>query len=129
MTENIQNKRKLWKDVKVGDTIYIVYFHQATTRIIKCEVTEIATIGKCIKVKTSETSHFYASPDTSYSRESSYFWRSARLTTLEEAQKECKIMTENRIKEIKKEMATLKLKLFKWEGHKAALEEGVYNIK
>ena len=121
--------KKTFKDVKPGDTIYSVYFHQATTRITKLTVD--STEERCGKIKIflKPSGYIYVSPKCSYERERDYFWRGAWFTTLEEAQKECKTMASNRIKELKEEIKKANFKLRKWEGHKAALDEGVFNIK
>ena len=123
------NMKKTFKDVKPGDTIYSVYFHQATTRIAKLTVDNTEERCGRIKIFLKPSCHIYVSPEFSYKIERGIFWRGGWFTTLEEAQEECKTMASNRIKELKEEIKKANFKLRKWEGHKAALDEGVFNIK
>ena len=126
-----QGNVKKWKDLKAGDTVYFVFFHQATTHICKHTVQQVENTGSLVRFKTETEGScaIYVYPDYSVKYESGYFWRTAIVTTLEGAKRECKRMTDRRIKEIKEEIKKANARLRKWEGHRAALEEEVYIIK
>ena len=129
MNRNCQDSTKKWKDLKVGDTVYFVSFHQATTHICKRTVQQVENIGSIVRFKTEGSCALYGYPDDSVKYESGYFWRTAIVTTLEGAKRECKRMTDRRIKEIKEEIKKANARLKKWEGHRAALDEEIYIIK
>ena len=125
----MENK-KSFRDVKPGDTIYFVYLHQATTRITKLTVEKTEDFGNGImyqlKIWFKPSGYIYVYPERSCERGRG---QGAWFTTIEEAQKECKTIASKRIKELKAEIKSVNLKIRKWEGHKAALDEGVFNIK
>ena len=130
MNDNI--KRKNWNELKKGDTIYIITYHQATVQIQKYYVAEIREYGLNTRVTYGINEHFSSFTACSYysrCKQSDAFYLWIATTTLEEAKKICNELVKQRIKDINGEIKTLNNKLQKWESFKKNIDNGVYIIK
>lgn len=127
--------KKTFGQVKEGDTLYTLSYYKATIQICKIEVTEVEHFKPSkysdiysAKIKF-QSSHIYVSCDSTSYYDTYEFGKWVVTTTLEEAKKICREMTENKIKEHKKAIEATKQKIKKWEQFKCLLDNDLYIIK
>lgn len=132
MNTVITNK-KPFGQVKKGDIIYSITYHQATVQIHKIEVTETKlweNVGpSSIEIRFGDSSRLIVYTHRSRKDETYQFGKWIVTTTLEEAKEICKEMAETKIMEHKKAIETAKERAKKWEQFKSQLDNNIYIIK
>ena len=116
--------------VKKGDMLYTLTYHRTTIQIHKFEVNhvELRGDGRTVRINFGDNSHLYVDKDETWDYETYEFGKWVVTTTLEEAQKICKEMTNEKIREHKKMIKVTKEKIKKWEDFKKKIDSGIYNI-
>jgi hypothetical protein len=132
--ENRINK-KPFGQVQKGDMLYTLTYHQATIQICKVEVRAVERFKPSKYIdRYSADIRIGSSRICVDCKETSYyqtyeFGKWVVTTTLDEAKKICREMTENKIKEHKKAIEAAKQKIKKWEQFKTLLDNDLYIIK
>jgi hypothetical protein len=127
--------KKPFGQVKKGDILYTLSYYKATIQICKIEVTEVEHFkpSKYSDMYSADIkigySHIYVSCDSTSYYDTYEFGKWVVTTTLDEAKKICREMTENKIKEHKKAIEAAKQKIKKWEQFKTLLDNDLYIIK
>lgn len=137
----MKNKRKTFREVNIGDTVYHVTTHNYETKIIKKEVIKVNTYGNSVpsiyeriecKPNGSEDwlNRYDVVPDLSSTRNRNSCPKVSYIcTTLEEAKEICNTMARDMVHKLKLEAKRINERVSNWKLHQVALEQGKYNIK
>ena len=137
----MNNKRKTFREVNIGDTVYHVTTHNYETKIIKKEVINVKAYGnsvssiferiECKPNGCEDWLNIYdVVPDLSLTRNRNTDPKVSYIcTTLEEAKEICNTMTRDMVHKLELEAIRFNKRANNWKLHQVALEQGKYNIK
>jgi len=137
----MNNIEKKWKEVKAGDTIYLVNLYKTTPQIIKMNVLNVklenrGTVPYPINVSVITVNYDYYEKDGIHTFHAPAEYSVLRMyrnvcyyTTLGGAERKCDEIAERRLYEIKNEIKHLKSIKTKWENQITTQKLGYYTIK